>query len=124
MGDTNGDGRDDIVALYGYSTGEARLFTFAAKADGHLADYVGSRSVPAGEGERGRGRMTTGDFDKDGRDDLVIMYGHDDGRTEFRRFNARADGGFAGFVTGDMNSDGRPDISVSYNYANGETRVW
>ncbi|MFE1903290.1 FG-GAP-like repeat-containing protein [Streptomyces gardneri] len=143
MGDTNGDGRDDIVALYGYSTGEARLFTFAAKADGHLANYVGSWSVPAGVWERSRGKMTTGDFDKDGRDDLVIMYGHDDGRTEFRLFNARADGGFAGFVvpyatdpgdwylastgnlvTGDMNSDGRPDISVSYNYANGETRVF
>ncbi|MFB7356686.1 FG-GAP-like repeat-containing protein [Streptomyces gardneri] len=87
--------------------------------------------------------MATGDFDKDGRDDLAVMYGHDDGRTEVRLFGARAGGGFDGFVvpyttdpgdwyvsstgnlvTGDMNADGRPDISVSYNKGNGETYVF
>ncbi|MFF9338808.1 FG-GAP-like repeat-containing protein [Streptomyces sp. NPDC014773] len=143
MGDTNGDGRDDIVALYGYAAGEARLFTFAAKADGHLSNYVGSWSAPAGVWERSRGKMTTADFNKDGRDDLAFMYGYDDGRTEARIFHARTDGGFDGFVTpyaslpgnwyststgnlvaGDMNADGYPDITTSYNYAIGETRVF
>ncbi|MEU3604673.1 FG-GAP-like repeat-containing protein [Streptomyces sp. NPDC035033] len=143
MGDTNGDGRDDIVAFYGYGTGESRLFTFTAKADGHLNSYVGSWSAPAGAWERSRGKLTTGDFNQDGRDDLAITYGHDDGRTEFRLSYARPDGGFDAFttpyttdpgdwyvnstgnlVTGDTNADGRPDISVSYNYGNGETRVF
>ncbi|MFC8171928.1 FG-GAP-like repeat-containing protein [Streptomyces sp. NPDC057325] len=143
IGDTNGDGRDDIVALYGYSTGEARLFTMTAKADGTLNYYTGSWYVPAGVWERDRGKMTMADFNKDGREDLAVMYGYDDGRTEIRIFHARADGGFDGFVTpyaslpgnwyatstgnlvaGDVNGDGRSDLTVSYNYAVGETRVF
>ncbi|WP_411074166.1 FG-GAP-like repeat-containing protein [Streptomyces sp. cmx-4-7] len=143
IGDTNGDGRDDIVAFYGYGSGASRLFTATAKADGHLGSYVGSWSAPVGAWERARGKMTTGDFNKDGRQDLVITYGHDDGRTEFRLSYARADGGFDTFtapyttdpgdwypsstgnlVTGDINADGRPDVSVSYNYGNGETRLF
>ncbi|MGW6391201.1 FG-GAP-like repeat-containing protein [Streptomyces sp. NPDC055103] len=143
MGDTNGDGRDDLVAFYGYASGESRLFTFTAQADGALGSFVGSWSAPAGAWERDRVKMTTGDFDKDGRDDLTIMYGYDDGRTEVRLSHARADGGFDGFVvpyatepggwyspstgnlvTGDMNGDGRPDVSVSYNYAVGDTYLF
>ncbi|MFE5515043.1 FG-GAP-like repeat-containing protein [Streptomyces sp. NPDC056529] len=143
IGDTNGDGRDDIVALYGYSTGEARLFTMTAKADGNLNHYTDSWSVPSGVWERDRGKMTMADFNKDGREDLAVMYGYDDGRTEIRIFHARADGGFGGFVTpyaslpgnwyatstgnlvsGDVNGDGRPDITVSYNYASGQMRLF
>jgi hypothetical protein len=143
VGDTNGDRRDDLIAFYGYSTGEARLFTFIAQEDGTLGFPLGSWSVPAGTWERERLKMTTADFNKDGRQDLGVMYGYDDGRTEIRIFHARADGGFDRFVTpyasipgewyatstgnlvsGDVNADGRPDISVSYNYAVGTTRIY
>ncbi|MFH8725392.1 FG-GAP-like repeat-containing protein [Streptomyces termitum] len=143
IGDTNGDGRDDLVAFYGYSSGEARLMTFSGKADGSLGPYVSSWYVPAGTWERDRIKMTMADFDKDGREDLAVTYGYDDGRTDLRIFHARAGGGFDGFVTpystapggwyatntgnllgGDVNGDGRPDITVSYNYADGSTRLF
>ncbi|MCZ0980914.1 FG-GAP-like repeat-containing protein [Streptomyces diastatochromogenes] len=143
VGDTNGDGRDDLIGFYGYASGEARLFTYTAQADGTLGRSMPSWYVPAGTWERERVKLTTGDYNKDGREDLAVMYGYDDGRTDIRIFHARADGGFDGFVTpystkpgdwyatstgnlvsGDANGDGRPDIAVSYNYANGSTRVF
>ncbi|MEW5627144.1 FG-GAP-like repeat-containing protein, partial [Streptomyces hydrogenans] len=143
MGDTNGDGRDDIVAFYGFVSGAAGLYTFTAKADGHLDAPKQSWNVPAGTWERDRVKMTTADFNKDGRDDLAVMYGYDDGRADFRIFHARTDGGFDGFVTpwsrpagswvtantgnllaGDVNGDGRPDVTTSYNYSTGETKVF
>ncbi|MFJ6820686.1 FG-GAP-like repeat-containing protein [Streptomyces niveus] len=41
-GDYNGDGRDDLGALYGYDTGEVRAFTWTATAAGKLNNPVGS----------------------------------------------------------------------------------
>ncbi|MGW6560140.1 FG-GAP-like repeat-containing protein, partial [Streptomyces hydrogenans] len=143
MGDTNGDGRDDLVGLYSFASGAAGLYTFAAKADGSVDAPVRSWNVASGPWERDRIKLTSADFDKDGRDDLAVMYGYDDGRAELRVFHARAGGGFDTFVTpwsrpagnwvtantgnllpGDVNGDGRPDITVSYNYGTGETRVF
>ncbi|MFG3191406.1 FG-GAP repeat domain-containing protein [Streptomyces omiyaensis] len=88
-------------------------------------------------------KWAPGDFDGNGRDDLAVMYGYDDGRADFRIFHARTDGGFDAFVTpwsrsagnrvtantgnlpaGDVNGDGRPDVTTSDHYATGETRVF
>ncbi|MEV4683263.1 FG-GAP-like repeat-containing protein [Streptomyces kurssanovii] len=143
MGDTNGDGRDDIVAFYGFATGAAGLYTFTAKADGSVDAPKQSWNAPAGTWERERVKLTTADLNKDGRADLALTYGHADGAADFRVFHARTDGGFDGFVTpwsrpaghwvaantgnlvpGDVNGDGRADITVSYNYGTGETKVF
>ncbi|MGW6563336.1 FG-GAP-like repeat-containing protein [Streptomyces hydrogenans] len=143
IGDTNGDGRDDIVGFYGFASGAAALYTFTAKADGSVDAPKQSWNVPAGTWERDRVKLTTADLNKDGRDDLALTYGYDDGRADFRVFHSRTDGGFDTFTTpwsrpagswftqntgnlvsGDVDGDGRPDITTSYNYATGATRIF
>ncbi|MFE6977897.1 FG-GAP-like repeat-containing protein [Streptomyces sp. NPDC057682] len=46
-GDYNGDGRDDIGALYGYGGGTVTALTFTARADGTLVDALHSWSSTA-----------------------------------------------------------------------------
>lgn len=41
-GDYNGDGKDDLGAMYGYDTGEVRMFTWTATTGGKLNAPVGS----------------------------------------------------------------------------------
>ncbi|WP_433543662.1 trypsin-like serine protease (plasmid) [Streptomyces sp. CA-294286] len=40
-GDYNGDGRDDLAAMYGYSDGKVRMFTWTANKDGKLNGALG-----------------------------------------------------------------------------------
>ncbi|MET8102634.1 FG-GAP-like repeat-containing protein [Streptomyces sp. NPDC005236] len=47
-GDFNGDGRDDLGALYGYADGRVKTFTWTTGADGHFGPAVGSWEAPAG----------------------------------------------------------------------------
>ncbi|MFF9474565.1 FG-GAP-like repeat-containing protein [Streptomyces roseolus] len=143
LGDTNGDGRDDLVGLYSFVSGAAGLYTFTAAADGSMSAPKQSWNVSAGPWERDRVKLTTADLNKDGREDVALTYGYDDGAADFRVFHARTDGGFDTYVTpwsrpaghwfvantgdlisGDANGDGRVDVSVSYNYGTGATRVF
>ncbi|MEW2632420.1 FG-GAP-like repeat-containing protein [Streptomyces sp. NPDC048389] len=47
-GDYNGDGRDDFGAMYGYSDGGVRMFTWTAAGGGKLNGATGSWSAPTG----------------------------------------------------------------------------
>lgn len=47
-GDYNGDGRDDLGALYGYADGRVKAFTWTAKPDGSLNEALGSWETPTG----------------------------------------------------------------------------
>jgi V8-like Glu-specific endopeptidase len=55
VGDYNGDGRDDLGAMYGYTDGNVKMFTWPAKADGTLdAVKVGWASATASSWEFAR----------------------------------------------------------------------
>ncbi|MER7951321.1 FG-GAP-like repeat-containing protein [Streptomyces sp. NPDC096079] len=140
-GDYNADGRDDIAAFYGYSNGDTKLFTFTAKANGAFNEPVsGWSSTDWGSFEATS--VHSGDFNGDGRDDIVTWYDYGDGHDEMISFTATGtDGKFGGrkqvwtiapdnfwrpslkIVTGDFNGDGRDDIGGVYGYSDGKVRT-
>ncbi|MFJ7412470.1 FG-GAP repeat domain-containing protein [Streptomyces sp. NPDC098077] len=140
--DFNGDGRDDVAALYGYADGSVALFTFLAKADGGFADPVKSWTRPPGNWTFKSVKLTAGDYDGNGRADLAAMYDYADGSVAMFTFKSEANGGFANPVkswntapgnwwpenvqlaSGDYDGNGRDDVAAFYGYSDGRAALY
>lgn len=138
-GDFNGDGRDDLGALYGYSNGEVKFIDFPARPDGGFGEPVHGWSSTSWDFQRAS--VHSGDFDGDGRDDLAAWYDYGDGHDAVIRFTAGTDGAFGNrteiwntaagnysraqmkIVTGDYNGDGRDDLATLYGYSDGRVKA-
>ncbi|GAA3044243.1 FG-GAP-like repeat-containing protein [Streptomyces roseofulvus] len=139
-GDYNGDGRDDIAVFYDYAGGAIKVWTFLAQANGgYAAPFAGF--VHDGWGDWAATNVHSGDFDADGRDDLLFWFDHPDGRDIAYVLKSNANGTFvapraaltiaAGSMTyssmktvvGDYNGDGRDDIGAMYGYTNGTVKM-
>lgn len=136
-GDYNGDGRADQAALYDYGDGVVKLVTWPGQADGKLGSPIGSWSSGKGGFYSSSMTLNSGDFNGDGRDDLMAWYSYWDGRDTMFTYLSNVNGGFnapfpshqegptgwdvtrSKFITGDFNGDGRDDISALYGYPNG-----
>jgi hypothetical protein len=131
-GDFDGDGRDDLVNVYD-NDGKARVWVHRSTGSGFA--YQTSLQTMAGFWDAQK--WMTGDFDGDGRDDLVNVYDKDG---KARVWVHRSTGsGFAyqtslqtmaGFwdeqrwMTGDFNGDGRDDLVNVYEDGNDRARAW
>jgi hypothetical protein len=93
-GDYNGDGRDDVGAMYGYASGRVALFTFVANAAGGFAAPVKSWETAPGNWTFARVKLTSGDSNGDGRDDVAAFYGYADDSAALFTFGANTAGGF------------------------------
>ncbi|WP_327130797.1 FG-GAP-like repeat-containing protein [Streptomyces sp. NBC_01343] len=140
-GDFNGDGRDDLAALYGYSDGSQKIWTFGAGADAKFTP-VSSWSSTTAPADWSRTSLHAGDFNGDGRDDLAAWYDHADGHDSVNVFPSSANGTFAAsyeawnvaaghihrpnmkVVTGDYNGDGRDDFGAFYGYDDGIVKAY
>ncbi|MFF5443569.1 FG-GAP-like repeat-containing protein [Streptomyces sp. NPDC012888] len=140
-GDYNGDGRGDMAALYDYGDGVVKLFTSLGQADGKLGFPFVSWSSGKGGYYSGSMTLNSGDFNGDGRDDLMAWYSYWDGRDTLFTFTSNVSGGFnapfpshqegatgwdvnrSKFITGDFNGDGREDLSALYGYGNGDLKA-
>ncbi|MGW0120200.1 FG-GAP-like repeat-containing protein [Streptomyces sp. NPDC003327] len=134
-GDFNGDGRDDIATWYAYGDGSDKLFTFVSNVRGGF-NYPFASFYRADGWYAPNMKFTTGDYNIDGRDDIGVFYGYDNGTTTLFTFTAKPNGAFNDPVTrwtspewgsfdatslhsGDFDGDGRDDILTWYDYGDG-----
>ena len=131
-GDFNGDGKYDLVNVYG-NNGRARAWVHLSTGSGF--EYQSSFNVFAGFWDSQK--WMTGDFNGDGKDDLVNVYGNN-GRARAWVHHSTGSGFqyqssfsvFAGFwnaqkwMAGDFNGDGRDDLLNAYANGQGTARTW
>ncbi|MFF5202601.1 FG-GAP repeat domain-containing protein [Micromonospora parva] len=137
-GDYNGDGRSDLAAMYYQADGSITMHTALANTSGGFGAFTGSLTVPASAYWKWDSvRLTTGDFNGDGRDDAGMLYRYKDESIELFTSLGNASGGFGSFtgsyklpanswkwgsfktITGDHNGDGRSDVAAMYYQADG-----
>ncbi|MEW1551830.1 FG-GAP-like repeat-containing protein [Streptomyces tsukubensis] len=133
-GDTNGDGRDDLIAWYDYPNGQDTLFSFIADSRGHFTGPV--RSWTSTTWSASMGKAATGDYNGDGRDDLAVLYRYSATSVKVWTFLATTSGGFdapfTGFThegwgewanthlhSGDFDGNGRDDLLFWFDYPDG-----
>lgn len=136
-GDFNGDGKDDLAAMFQASGGETNIYVYISNG----TSFSGSqswRSWPAGSytAANVNYRFTSADFTGDGLDDLCVMYynGGDPhiymhisngneftGSKDWKHWPASAYSGNSvsrHFAAGKLNLDNYADIFVTYKYGN------
>jgi hypothetical protein len=143
-GDFNGDGRTDIAALYNYGesadgVNQTKLWVFTSTGDGFSDPKVvwDSQSAGGGSWTWASSKLTSGDFNGDGKADVGVLYDYGQSagvnHTGLWSFTSTGsafqqpvkvwDSGTgswdwdAGKVTsGDFDGDGRTDVAVLYDY--------
>ncbi|MFD3483893.1 FG-GAP-like repeat-containing protein [Streptomyces sp. NPDC058665] len=141
-GDFNGDGRDDLGALYDYDNDSVKLWTFLASPSGGFAHPVEAWSSTA-YGDWARTELFSGDFNGDGRDDFATWYDFTDGHDIVHAFAGAANGTVKSptvlweaaadrfwrtemkIMAGDYDGDGQDDLGAVYRYNDDSTvKMW
>ena len=144
-GDYNDDGNTDLAILYGYqSTRQTKAWVF--KSDGANSFNAPTQWWDSGPNnwDWNGSKLTSGDFNGDGPQDLAVLYGYgstrqtkawvftSDGTASLNSPAVWWDSGpnnwdwnGSKLTSGDYNDDGNTDLAVLYGYkANRDVRTW
>jgi hypothetical protein len=143
-GDVTGDGKADLTAAFDLGGTRSKLLDFTTKADGSTVFNPASPiSSDPRVMELYSSRQFMGDFDGDGRSDIVSIRNEGDCRTTGSVYLSTGNGYAPGnapwwdsgtnvwcfyngdkTVVGDFNGDGRDDVGSFYDYGNAQTKLW
>jgi hypothetical protein len=137
-GDVNGDGIADGIVLYDLGKSRSRLYVLLS--DGHIAVRKTAWTSPAGAFAWAKAKLAVGDLNRDGRDDLMILYDRGRSSAALYRFVSRGTtfvrstgwttgaGTFscarAQLAAGDFTGDGRDDAAVLYKSTTTSSRLF
>ncbi|MDR1563427.1 MAG: cell wall-binding repeat-containing protein [Oscillospiraceae bacterium] len=142
-GDFNGDGKDDIAAMYDYGKSTAKMHVFISSGSS-FAWYEGVWWEEVHEGwyaaTNVTDRMVAGDFNGDGKDDICAIYDYANGVNNFHvwlsngtkfsniydwKANTQYDAKMitGRVVAGDFNGDGKDDIAAMYDYGKSTAKM-
>ncbi len=138
-GDFNGDGRDDILVMYGYKDSEGffdRMALGVFLSNGTSFNY---RCFWKDYWEPNLSKLTAGDVDGDGLCDAIVLYDNLDGTSSLWVFYSDgysfiedclwdSPGAWhwskSKLSAGDVNRDGRADPIILYDYKNSTSGLW
>ncbi|MDX3182759.1 FG-GAP-like repeat-containing protein [Streptomyces sp. NPDC052071] len=136
-GDYNGDGKDDVAVFYDNGTSDtgavSSLYTFTSNG----TDFTARKTwTTTGGFTWSAGQVTSGDYNKDGKDDVAVLYNGGksaDGKFVSSLYTFLSDGtvfnnprkswtssgsfnwSASKLTSGDYSGDGRADIGILYN---------
>ncbi|GLZ43708.1 hypothetical protein Acsp05_73320 [Actinokineospora sp. NBRC 105648] len=140
IGDVDGDGRDDVIAVYNYFSSTYSIWTFLSTATGAQAPATWWNS-PAGYADWSYLNVFSGDFNGDGKDDVGYTQDNGSARTKLWYHYSTGfalgggtqvwDSGVNGwdmsrgkYLVTDANGDGKDDLVAFYNYYNATFSVF
>ncbi|MBP7552477.1 MAG: VCBS repeat-containing protein [Spirochaetes bacterium] len=141
-GDFNGDKLEDTAAMYDYLFLQTQIHVFKS---GDSKFTQESSWYDSGKGNydplKVAGRITAGDFNGDGKDDIATLYDYGSKKASVHVFISNGSSFTMAtwyesnanefdvsavknrFVAGDFNGDGKDDLAVAYGYLNKQTKI-
>ena len=82
-GDFNGNGKDDLAVMFGYPSGQVNIFSFLSTGSGFTREVWYEWSADMAYAED---RFAAGDFNGDGKDDVVVLFKYPSGQVNLFTF--------------------------------------